>query len=87
MRQIGKKFTVPVLGVEVDPSRAQGAADIRLTNLEALDTLPHDADTLVVSMRRFEEIPELERWAASHARQVLVYSYDPPMFAEMKRGQ
>jgi hypothetical protein len=86
MRRIGQQFDVPVLGVEVDPSRAQGAADIRLTNIEAFDTLPHDADTLVVSLRRFEEIPDLEHWAATHARQVLVYSYDPPMFAEMKRG-
>jgi hypothetical protein len=86
MRTIAKQFAVPVLGVEADPSRTQGATDIRLTNLEAFDTLPHDADTLVVSMRRFEEIPDLESWAALHARQVLVYSYDPPMFAEMKRG-
>jgi hypothetical protein len=86
MRRVGQTFNVPVLGVEVDPLRAAGAADIRLTNLAAFDTLPHGADTLLVSQRRFEEIPELLSWAATHARQVVVYSYDPPMFAEVKRG-
>lgn len=86
MRRISQEFDVPVLGVEADPTRARGAEDIRITNLEALDTLPHNADTLLVSRRRFEELPQLAAWAFTHARQVLVYSYDEPMFAEVQRG-
>jgi cyclopropane fatty-acyl-phospholipid synthase-like methyltransferase len=86
MRRIAARHAVPVLGIEADSSRVKGAEDILIQDLARVETLPN-ADTLVVSQRRFEEIPSLESWAFAHARQVLVYSYDPPMFAEVKYGR
>ena len=90
MRRIKEKFHVPVAGVESDATKVQGNTDILIANLAAMDSLPQNADTLVVSQRRFEEIPLLEEWARKHSRQVLVYSYDvtpdQSMFAAVQRG-
>jgi len=86
MRRINRQFGVTVLGIESDAERAHGAEDILLLNLVALDSLPN-ADTFIVSQRRFEEIPQLESWVYAHARQVLVYSYDSPMFAKVINGR
>jgi hypothetical protein len=81
MEKVEHRFGVPVLGIESNPDRARGASRIWLRNLADLSGLPDSADTFIVSLRRFEEIPALEKWCLDHARQVLVYSYDSPMFA------
>jgi hypothetical protein len=90
MRRIKERFHVPVSGVESDSTKVQGDTHILIANLAAMDDLPQNADTFVVSKRRFEELPALEAWTFAHARQVLVYSYDDtpdqPMFAAVQRG-
>jgi hypothetical protein len=85
MRRIGKQFNVPVLGIECDASRVGKAEDIRIMNLSDLEHLPVNVDTFVVSQNRFDEIPALEEWVYAHARQVLISSYDPPLFAVVRQ--
>lgn len=71
-------------GVDIDPKRAKDHPFIHIGDLRELLKSRSTFDTLIVSQRRFEEIPTLEEWCRSHARQVLVYSYDEPMFARME---
>lgn len=85
MRQVAEQFHVPVQGIEANPERTGNHADITIDNLQYHDRFTFAADTLMVSARRFEEIPTLEDWVMSHARQVCVYSYERPMYAEMRR--
>jgi len=82
--RVHEAFDVPVQGIERDPARARQHPDIVVGDLRRVGELM-DArrDTILVSQRRFEEIPDLEAWARAHARQVLVYSYDAPMFARV----
>lgn len=71
-------------GVDIDPKRVKDHPFIQVGDLRELLKSCSTFDTLIVSRRRFEEIPTLEKWCRSHARQVLVYSYDEPMFARME---
>lgn len=71
-------------GIEVDPQRAKNHPFVVVNDLRRLLESRLHFDTLIVSRRRFEEIPTLEEWCRTHARQVLVYSYDEPMYARME---
>ena len=83
LQKIANAFAVLTQGIEVDRSRAGVDPSIIIADLRDFAGIPQ-ADTYVVSQRRFEEIPGLEAWCFAHARQVLVYSYDEPMFVEMR---
>lgn len=83
MQRVQKTFNIDVFGVECDKERVGSTPNIIIGDLRQFSELPN-ADTILVSRRRFEEIPLLEPWCYAHARQVLVYLYDAPMCAEMK---
>jgi len=84
-RRVAQVFGVPILGIEADAARAGRYPDIRVQDLRAITELPTGVDTILVSQRRFEEIPDLQTWCFVAARQVLVYSYDAPMFAQIRK--
>jgi len=84
MERIASTFLRPVYGIEVDAHKAAKHPGIRCGDLRALETLVNPVDTIVVSARRFEEIPALRATVGRLARQVLVYSYDDPRFARME---
>jgi hypothetical protein len=83
LQRIADTFLRPVAGIEVDLRKAAKHPAIRAGDLRTVD-LP-TADTVVVSQRRFEEVPTLRAVVAQRARQVLVYSYDEPMFARVEQ--
>lgn len=89
MRRIEKQFAVIARGVEVDARKAdKGIGAIFVGDLKNVATLvPGASDTIVVSCRRFEEIPALEAWVRDHCRQAVVYSYDDPQFARVEAGR
>jgi len=74
---------VAVSGLEVDAAKAAKHEALVAKDIRTLLGSRAEFDTVVVSQRRFEEIPELEPWAHARARQVLVYSYDEPQFARV----
>ena len=80
MKKIAANFHVPVNGVEVDVSKTHQHPHIIIGDIR---TALLQADTIVVSVRRFEEIEGLERRCVASARQVLAYSYDAPTFARV----
>jgi hypothetical protein len=53
---------------------------------QSIATWSDTADTLIVSVRRFEENPGLRERCLRSARQVLEYSYDEPVFARIVPG-
>jgi len=83
LQRIADTFLRPVAGIEVDLRKAAKHPAIRAGDLRTVD-LP-TADTVVVSQRRFEEVPTLRAVVDQRARQVLVYSYDEPMFARVEQ--
>ena len=92
LARIHARFGCRIMGVERDaatmaavpPQTGWHVGDLRdLVETEAFA----DAwaiDTLIVSVRRFEEIPALEAWCHQQCRQLLVYSYDEPRFARVE---
>jgi len=84
MERIASTFLRPVYGIEVDARKAAKHPGIRCGDVRALETLVNRVDTIVVSQRRFEEIPDLRATVDRLARQVLVYSYDDPRFARVE---
>lgn len=88
MQRVAATFLRPVRGVEVDAAKAAKHPNIVRGDLRALDTLALDpVDTVIVSVRRFEEIPTLEPVIRRLARQGVIYSYDDPTFARVDRFQ
>lgn len=85
MERISSTFLRPVYGIEIDARKAAKHPGIRCGDVRALDTLVNRVDTIVVSARRFEEMPTLRTAVGQLARQVLVYSYDEPRFARMEQ--
>jgi hypothetical protein len=86
MRRIAATFAVPVQGVESVPLKASKDPLVICDDLRHMMTVEgrQHVDTIVVSVRRYEEVPGLEAWCRAHARQVLTYSYDYPMFTSME---
>lgn len=70
-------------GIELDKRKAAKHDAISCDDLRKLLASRSIFDTLVVSRRRFEEIPGLEHWCLTHSRQVICYSYDEPMGVEV----
>jgi hypothetical protein len=85
LTRVQQLYRVPVLGVEVKTIVKK--APIMTGNLRDIASLDLPLiDTILVSQRRFEEMSNLEEWTHSHARQVLVYSYDDPTFARIEHN-
>jgi hypothetical protein len=84
LQRIADTCLRPILGVEVDARKAATHPRLRQGDLrDVAQLVTEPVDTIVVSQRRFEELPALSAWCATHARQVLVYSYDAPAFARI----
>lgn len=82
------------VGIEADASRAAQArpgVDIRVGRIQDVARLvPETFGLGLISQRRLEEFTTAERatfatWAATHVTELLVYSYDAPMFTRMER--
>lgn len=85
LERVREQFQVPAMGVERDRLRAGSTLGIIVVEMKELPGLTFPAvDTLLVSERRFEELPWLYNWCKEKARQVLVYSYDAPVFAKVE---
>lgn len=85
LERVREQFQVPAMGVERDRLRAGSRLGIIVAELRDLPSLVlPSVDTLMVSERRFEESSWLYQWCKSAARQVLVYSYDAPVFAKVE---
>jgi hypothetical protein len=82
MDRLSNALDVPAWGIEVDASKVHGHPRIVVGDLRDIDSLTkgHALHTIIVSQRRFEEVPGLEEWCRYMPR-VVVYSYDEPMFA------
>lgn len=83
MDKLFHMLNVPVEGIEADASKASGDDRIIVGDLRYIArlTVNMPIDTVVVSVNRFREIPELEQWCRTRARRTVVYSYDEPQFA------
>ena len=80
--RVGAIFDVPTKGIECDVKKSRGNSNIIISDLRNIRSLSiNDVDTLLVSVRRFEEIPWLKTWCKENARQTIAYSYDQPTFA------
>lgn len=82
MDKIFHMLNVPVHGIEADISKTHRHPKIIVGDVKYADQLIRgfSIHTVIVSQRRFEEIPGLEDWCRSMPR-TIVYSYDEPMFA------
>lgn len=75
-------------GVEIDPKKAAKHPHILQGDLcHVEDLVTRSFDTIIVSERRFEEIPTLEEWVRRHCRQALIYSYDKPQSVRILQGE
>lgn len=81
LRRVRAEHGVEVVGVERDAAKVREPW-VAIGDLCRVDELLDGLfDTVIVSVRRFEEVPTLREWAHTHARQVIEYSYDEPTFA------
>lgn len=89
LERIRDDFQMPIMGIEMDYDKVRGRGFLVCGNLAdpMIREQVTNCDTFIVSQRRFEEMPDLEIWARANARQVLVYSYDDPMFARVDLGE
>lgn len=79
LMKVSREFNARVLGIEADRSKFHVSWILHGDLADAEDLLSqYGVDTFIVSARRFEEIPGLERYCRGHARQVVRYSYDEP---------
>jgi hypothetical protein len=77
MQRIADTFLRPVLGVEIDATKAAKHPRIVHGDLQHIADLDLPVvDTIVVAENRFTECPPLQAWAEAHCRQLFVYSYD-----------
>lgn len=83
LERIAARFDVAVSGIERDATK-RSAIPVVVRDLR--DWSGDAVDTILVSQRRFEEVPGLEARAMESARQVLVYSYDAPQSFEVRGG-
>jgi hypothetical protein len=86
LKHIRSRYNCKILGIEIDKTKVRDSwvAVGSLSEIENLVT--EEVDTILVSQRRFEEMPTLEEWVKTHCRQVIVYSYDEPQFARVIYG-
>jgi len=83
LARVASRYHVAVSGIEHDSSKHR-TVPVVVRDLQ--DWSGDLVDTILVSQRRFEEVPTLEARVMASARQVLVYSYDAPQFVELRRG-
>jgi len=83
LARVASRYHVPVSGIERDGSKHRAAP---VVVRELSDWGGDLVDTILVSQRRFDEVPTLEARVMASARQVLVYSYDEPQSIELRRG-
>jgi len=83
LARIASRYHVAVEGIERDSTKHQM---VPVVVRDLRDWSGDLVDTILVSQRRFDELPELEARVMASARQVLVYSYDVPQFVELRRG-
>lgn len=97
--KVRDRFGALCYGVEADTRRADRAVKAAGPGVQVVHGRIQDGaypletvDVALVSQRRFdeftpEELVKVRIWLRHHARRVLTYSYDTPMFARLERTE
>lgn len=71
-----------VMGIECVADKCRFHPDITVGDLrDVAKFVSTTVGTILVSQRRFDEIPSLQAWCREHAAETILYSYDEPTFA------